>query len=65
MPKSISPKDRILSYAFTATTEQLEEAVSIFSAALKAKRGVSAPRTRKPQPRPVVAPKTQSGQPEG
>lgn len=53
MPKQISPKDRLLAYAFTATAEELQEAVSIFTAALKAKAGPTkrkAPAPRRPTP---------------
>lgn len=53
MPKSVSPKDRLLSYAFTASVDELREAVSIFTAALKAKSGGAKPATRPTVRRPL------------
>lgn len=57
MPKSISLKDRILAFAFTADVPALEDAIAVLSAALKAKKGGGAPRTRKPA-KPAAVPKS-------
>lgn len=58
--RKISDKDRLLSFAFTATTEQLEDAISVFKAALRAKQGVGAPRKR--TAKPIVAPSNTKAQ---
>lgn len=55
MPRRVTDKERLLAYAFTADVPALEDAIAVLSAALKAKKGGGAPRTRKPAQRPASA----------
>lgn len=58
MPKALSDKDRILAFAFRATTEELSDAIAVLKAAHAAKVG------GKGAPRPVkAAPRRSSGTP--
>lgn len=49
MPKKMSDRDRLLAFAFRATAEELEDAIGVFKAALRAKPSAGTPRTRKPK----------------
>lgn len=49
MPKKLTDKERILNFAFTATTEELYDAICVLKAAHAAKAGgKGAPRPVKP-----------------
>lgn len=62
MPKKLSDKDRILAFAFRATSEDLVDAIAVLKAAHAAKAGgkgmprlVKPAGTRRPAPAPKAA----------
>jgi citrate lyase beta subunit len=60
MPKTLTDKDRLLNFAFRATTEELVDAISVLKAAHAAKVGGAAPRrtASKRAARPATPAKT-------